>query len=485
MVTAIGAIYGAGIGGGRKGKGGNVTITGGTIIIKNQSKVESRTIGPGYECDIFGTLTIGDAIMVGAGNDGSVERIYDADERVNACWYRSYAEISPCTHPGATYTVNGTTHTMHCRHCTTQFEAEPHESDETGECIVCRYKGDVYTVAIYVPDANNDDTYSTDGAYKTYTYNMVAGTSFTLPGAPQDLFDMEFAGWLVTTGTPSFSTYKASASENLLTEKAPYTLEGNVNFVARYKDIAISLPDDGDNSEKLYTYNGRKTASVTLAGCKLWKDGDWNTLCLPFSLASLEGTPLADATIKTLVSSSFDSTNGTLSLNFTADENNLTAIEAGKPYIVKWADTDEYIESPAFTGVTIDNSAEAQQRMTFGSDYVTFVGTYSHLAYTETDQSVLFLGAGNKLYYPEPKLTNPSAEYNAEANPYVPVTIGSFRAYFQLNGITAGDPALSRFVLNFGDDKPTGIETVQCSMFHVHPRRPPSLWQAHHEGCIY
>ena len=38
------------------------------------------------------------------------------------------------------------------------------------------------------------------------------------------------------------------------------------------------------------------------------------------------------------------------------------------------------------------------------------------------------------------------------------MTIGTFRAYFQLNGITAGDSAsgINNFVLNFGDDT-TGI----------------------------
>ena len=99
-----------------------MTITGGIVIAKagNQGDVQNRAIGPGHNNDDYGTLNIGYEMMVGAGNNGSVERIVDLDERMDACWYRSYAEISPCTHPGATYTVSSNdaygTHTMLCSH---------------------------------------------------------------------------------------------------------------------------------------------------------------------------------------------------------------------------------------------------------------------------------------------------------------------------------------------------------------------------------
>ena len=440
-VTATGGEKAAGIGGGYKGDGGTVTITGGTVIAKAgiQGGTGNRAIGPGQSNENYGTLTIGNTMMVGAGNSGSVERIYDADERKNACWYRSYAEISPCTHPGATYTVSGTnadgTHTKHCSHCTTTFEAEPHDF-EGSECSVCHYQGTVYTVTIYLPVAGEDGKYTTNGAYKTYTYNMVAGTSFTLPGAPQDLYDMEFAGWLVGT-LDGITSYKASSSETLLAEKTPYTLEGDVNFVARYKDIVISLADGGDNGEKLNAYNGRLAASVTLTGRTLWKDGEWNTLCLPFELTSLTGTPLAGATIKTLESSEFDSSNGELTLNFSAD--NLTAIDAGKPYLVKWAaTTPDHIENPVFNNVTITATTPMEVTGTAAN----FVGTYGPVIYNDENRSVLFLGGGSKLYYPDGKATT---------------TIGAFRSYFTLNGIEAGTPAgVRQFVLNFGEES-TGI----------------------------
>ena len=78
-------------------------------------------------------------------------------------------------------------------------------------------------------------------------------------------------------------------------------------------------------------------SNVTLNSRTLYLDGDWNTLCLPFSLNSLTDTPLEGFTVKELDTEAennghktgFDS--GTLYLNF----KDATSIEAGKPYIVK------------------------------------------------------------------------------------------------------------------------------------------------------
>ena len=94
--------------------------------------------------------------------------------------------------------------------------------------------------------------------------------------------------------------------------------------------LPISLADNADNSATISTADGYST-NVTLQGRTLYKDGSWNTLCLPFSVDDFNGTPLQGATVKTLASTTFS--DGTLTMNFSDD---LTSIEAGKPYIVKW-----------------------------------------------------------------------------------------------------------------------------------------------------
>lgn len=69
-------------------------------------------------------------------------------------------------------------------------------------------------------------------------------------------------------------------------------------------------------------------------GRPLYRDGDWNTLCLPFDMNGdqINNSPLAGTVIKELVGTKSNLTNGVLTLKFT----DAAAIKAGKPYIVKW-----------------------------------------------------------------------------------------------------------------------------------------------------
>ena len=95
---------------------------------------------------------------------------------------------------------------------------------------------------------------------------------------------------------------------------------------------------DDDSAQPVGEKNTDKIAStenpvnVILKDRTLYRNGDWNTLCLPFSMPTLRGTPLEGFTVMELdgTASHLDS-NGTLYLNFTP----ATSIEAGKPYIVK------------------------------------------------------------------------------------------------------------------------------------------------------
>ena len=96
-VYAKGSYGGAGIGGGEGGDGANVTITGGTVHASAGSgDTGNRAIGPGYGDDVYGSLTIGDEMMVYS------ERMANVDERKNMCWYRTDVHVELCTHPGYT-----------------------------------------------------------------------------------------------------------------------------------------------------------------------------------------------------------------------------------------------------------------------------------------------------------------------------------------------------------------------------------------------
>ncbi len=202
--------------------------------------------------------------------------------------------------------------------------------------------------------------------------------------------------------------------------------------------ISLTLFDDDSeetikNAGRITYYKDVEDVDVTLSGRTLYKDGDWNTLCLPFSLTAAQVTGLSPAKLMTLSESSF--AEGVLTINFAE----ATTIEAGKPYLIKWGSSENKV-NPSFEGVTISSSTLTNVETT----YVDFVGTFSPVALTANDKSVLFLGTGNKLYYPS-----------------AAKTVNPFRAYFALKNITAGDApdGARRFVLNFGDDA-TGIKTV-------------------------
>ena len=439
--------FGNGYGDGKNGTGGNVTITGGTVIAKagKQGGTGNRAIGPGQKCDIYGSLTIGDQMMVGAGNNGSVERIYNADERVNACWFRSYAEVSPCTHPsGFTYTINGeVTHTTHCKHCSLSEKADHFNSDGTGTCI-CGYKDGEGYCTITIATSRDGSSYEGVGVMANVGNNM----PYTLPVCSSIPEGYDFAGWAVNPTNhngilPNGDEELKQAGENI-------TVTGDVSIFARYKDITISLADNSDNAEMLYNYDGKKATSVTLTDRTLYKDGGWNTLCLPFSLSAdqIAASDLVGADIRTLVSSSFDELNGTLTLTFTPAEGEgaVTAIEAGKPYIIKWTGGSDIV-GPTFSGVTISNATTPIE-----TKYVDFVGTLSPIDIFTEYKTNLYLAADNKLYYP-----------SGEGMTSFP--INSCRAFFQLKeGLTAGEPVttegqpIKAFVLNFGEE--TGIEEV-------------------------
>ncbi|MBO6216849.1 MAG: hypothetical protein J6N73_04280 [Prevotella sp.] len=220
------------------------------------------------------------------------------------------------------------------------------------------------------------------------------------------------------------------------TATCTYTLNGyEYTFTNNYQHPNVSLMDNDDNSEAIDYYNG-KIVNVTLDGRTLYRDGKWNVICLPFSLA-LEGSVLKDATVKTLASSEYNRETGTLMLNFTKD--NLTRIEAGKPYIIMWAAGEEDTVNPVFCNVTISKATTDVV-----ADKVTFTGRYMPVSLTAGDKTMLYMGGNNKLYYPT------SA-----------VTLGSCRTIFQLNGITMDD--VKRIESNIGltyDATPTGISTM-------------------------
>ena len=223
---------------------------------------------------------------------------------------------------------------------------------------------------------------------------------------------------------------------------------------------------------QLYGQNNGSLVEGTTANLKgrtFYKDDDWNTICLPFNVAATNPF-LTDATLMELDTAAPDASNGythitavdkanltdeyyTLYLNFSQVS---TGITAGKPYLIKWpteAGQAVELKNPTINDVDIPNVAVSVGSVTSADGRVTFQGLLSAKDIAALDNTMLFLGASNTLYYPNDAMT-----------------IGANRAYFQLNnGFTFGEPnaGVRSFNLNFGEEEITGVEQVESLEFRV------------------
>ena len=243
--------------------------------------------------------------------------------------------------------------------------------------------------------------------------------------------------------------------------------------------------DDMDNMPLVNYYLNRGTVNAKFNGRKLYKDGDWNTLCLPFNMTAEQlsaakttvGHPLYGATVRemdvtgwyntsnersdakdatfcyqTALKEAPDDDEKYLLYLYFQDANN---IEAGKPYLVKWSKPDGYdtnpsnfdISNPVFENVTIKASLS-----TIESDdgSVLFVPVFSPIVLEKGNWQNLYVGANNILRYP-----SPTKDF----------TLKTFRGYFQLmaGDESASDPLAPSLdiVSNIDDNnETTGIITM-------------------------
>ena len=191
--------------------------------------------------------------------------------------------------------------------------------------------------------------------------------------------------------------------------------------------------DDKDNTEfindmaEIVAAHANAVYTTMLVRRTLYKDGRWNTLCLPFGLGSLNDTPLDGATVKTLGSTDLGD-DGTLTLNFT----DATGIEAGKPYLLKWdlSTPDLFIRSAAdweTFAQNVNNGTESYEGklVQLGTDISvsTMAGTADH-PFCGT-----FNGAGYTL-----NVSISGAEYSAPFRYISGATIRNLKVTGSVNG---------------------------------------------------
>ena len=317
----------------------------------------------------------------------------------------------------------------------------------TGIIATVTLRGGLLTIS-----ANGDDTRAIKGSMLSILGGHLTATGAT--GIYASGSSGITLGWTNPADFITASSYYASGTVKVADGQALTDGSGNIyTGTLTAADLtaiggqalqpALLLADAADNTAAIADHAGQ-TLAVALSGRTLYKDGSWNTLCLPFDISTESGT-LSGNNVQamTLDTETSNLTGSTLTLNFDA----ATTIPAGTPFIIKWDESGTDIKNPVFMGVTID----VKKHDATVAGVLTFTGTYAPVSITDDDgdNTKLYLGAANKLYYPNAAMT-----------------IGTHRAYFQLaEGITAGEPVgtegsgVRAFNLNFGGDS-TGIISV-------------------------
>lgn len=467
---------GAGIGGGEDGYGSWVIIYGGTVVAKTTGTDEgSRAIGPGDGSDDYNTLDIGDDMMVIS------ERKFTAAERKNACWYRTNVRVEVCDHSdGFTYTVDGTGptdhHISHCPYCN-HTDTALHTFDANGVCTVCGVHTTAYAAKLYMPVAQPTGSFDGETYSVTATHLVVPDSAFVLPMVTLNIPGLKFIGWEATT-EPTEESYVSpytTATENLYNVGAKYTVTGNICFVARYKVADITLYDDAPNGEILNESNGMQVSKVTLSGRVLNKNNTWQTIALPFSLSAeqLAASPLAGCELKQLDTEGwYDESNvrytepgegrrrtGIIdSLNiFCMYYQDTTAIAAGRPYLIRWAEGDPVL-SPEFANVTIVSKTNDSR-----GKLLQFKSIYSPQTFASANKMILYVTDRGTLVHPD----------GVE-----PVTVGACRAYFRLTNFQGGDDIVAATILS-NIDLPMGVDQT------IFESSNPQIFKLFKDGLLY
>lgn len=179
----------------------------------------------------------------------------------------------------------------------------------------------------------------------------------------------------------SLSTIKVGSGEgNNQESRAKYNY---ISVVTNDYQTATVTSSNTLDEVTVNSFNAQNDVDVQLK--RSLTPAQWNTFCVPFTISA---DVIAEKFGAGTLVYTFGSMNGNV-MNFAPS----TTIEAGKPYIVKPANT---VVNPTFTGVNIEASAPVKS----GENGFYMQGTYGSKTDLLDDGTNLFLGEGNKFYKP-------------------------------------------------------------------------------------
>ena len=212
---------------------------------------------------------------------------------------------------------------------------------------------------------------------------------------------------------------------------------------------APSTREDGENIQTdLHEQMNTSLSSFTIHRT-LFKDGSFNTLCLPFALTKSEiaTSPIAGCELYEFVGAKVLG-----SSRLEIEMRRTESLVAGVPYLLKWPNTNETISELVFHNVTITKEkgdtivgVQDDERTAL----VRFIGNLDQELLGLNNKNYLFLGPDNTLYWPNDG-----------------TKLKGFRAYFDIPSLVS-TPAASpvrqgmpaRIVLQ--EQVTTGVESVR------------------------
>ncbi len=226
---------------------------------------------------------------------------------------------------------------------------------------------------------------------------------------------------------------------------------GELPELTCFKNKIVRLGDNNDNGVILTSYH-EKTCTVELSGRTLYKDGAWNTLCLPFNL-TLSGSVLdGDNVVAKVLDGANTSLDNTGLLSLTFNEAPATIL-AGTPFIIKWDNTGSHLTNVQFSNVTLNKTAPTPATFSnaFGADGQ-FIGTYSPFSIDDGNiDKIVLLSDGNTLGYSKNNRT-----------------LRSCRAHFMIPTTTSGIRAMMNFDIDFNGGESTGVAALNDNREMIH-----------------
>ncbi len=253
------------------------------------------------------------------------------------------------------------------------------------------------------------------------------GISVTGSGALA-IFD-EVGGGLITSPNGTATIQIASGGSLAMHAGNVTNTGGAVAIKNEGLNVSVDLAETADNAALLTLFSGQRV-DVNLN--RSFTSAQFNTICLPFSLANADLTTIFGSSydLEAFVSSTFDGE--TIELTFSR----VTSLEAGKPYLIQ---PSIEVANPTFTGATISATAPSDQT---SDSYISFHGVLAPTSLEGGNHNLLFLGPDNELLWP-------AATDNLKG----------FRAYFEVKGAAKLNANRARIVTR--EEIATGIEDVQ------------------------